>query len=83
MSGANAAGGARTEESGSRTRRIAAARSLGTSAAMASRGCSPATSASSRSECRRNGVLSVAEVVGSTAGFAGGRAGGCGGSLHC
>jgi hypothetical protein len=82
VSGASVAGGARTEESGSRTRRSAAARSLGTSGATASRGCSPATSASSRSECRRSGVLSVAEVVGSAAGFAGGRAGGCRGGLH-
>jgi hypothetical protein len=32
-----------------------------------------ATSASSRSECRRSGVLSVVEVVGSAVGFAGAR----------
>uniref|UniRef100_A0A804P3P4 L-gulonolactone oxidase 6 n=1 Tax=Zea mays TaxID=4577 RepID=A0A804P3P4_MAIZE len=62
VNGTSAAGGARTEESGSRTRRSAAARSLGTSGATASRGCSPATSASSRSECRRSGILSVAEA---------------------
>jgi hypothetical protein len=38
---------------GGGTRRSAAARSLVTSGATASRGCSPATSASSRSECCR------------------------------
>jgi hypothetical protein len=60
---------------GGGTRRSAAARSLVTSGATASRECSPATSASSRSECRRSGVLSVAEVVESAVESAGGRAG--------
>jgi hypothetical protein len=68
---------------GGGTRRSVAARSLVTSGVTASRGCSPATSASSRSECRCSSVLSVAKVVESAAEFAGGRAGRGGGGLHC
>jgi FAD-dependent oxidoreductase len=48
------------------------------------RASTPACRAScaSRTPTTPSGVLSVAEVVGSAAGFAGGRAGGCGSGLH-